>query len=92
VLMLASLVVELIVYNGLSFPVPLDAYASGVLVINIYHAIHLLMALTVGGLMLGRLRSGRLAGRDYVIRATGYWFYWVAISAVLMAIVLLTIK
>ncbi len=92
VLMLASLVVEMIVYNGLNFPVPLDAYASGVLVINIYHAIHLLMALTFGGLLLGRLRSGRLAGRDYVIRAVGYWFYWVAISAVLMAIVLLTIK
>ena len=92
ILMLGSLVASIIVYNGLNYPVPLDAYASGILAINIYHAIHVLMAVTVGGLMLGRLRSGRLAGRDYVIRSVGYWYYWVAVSAVLMAVVLLAIK
>ncbi len=92
VLMLASLVAEMVVYNGLNYSAPLHAYASDILYINIYHALHLLLALTIGGLVIGRLRSGRLAGRDYVIRAAGYWFYWVAISAIILMLLQLLIK
>ncbi len=92
VISLGALAGDLIVFAGLKFAIPFHAYGSGIETFVLYHALHLLIALVAGGLMLGRLYKGRLAGRDYVVTATGYWFWWVAVSAVATALVMVTIK
>ncbi len=92
VISLGALAGDLIVFSGLGYRTPFHAYASGIEVFTLYHALHLVIALIAGGLMLGRLLKGRLTGRDYVLQATGYWFWWVAASAVLYALLTITIK
>ena len=91
-LMAASLITNMIGYDKLPYQAPLHAYASGIMFMMIYGAVHVLLLLTIGGLMIGRLRSGRLNGRGYVVQATGYLFYWVAISAVIVMALTLVVS
>jgi cytochrome c oxidase subunit 1 len=88
----AALVGDLLLFAGLNFAVPFHAYASWMELFVFYHGIHLLLAVVIGGLVLGRLYSGRLAGRDYVIRAAGYWFWWVAAAAVVTTLLTAFVK
>ena len=92
VITLAALVGDLVLFAGLNFAVPFHAYASGIELFVFYHGIHLLIALIVGGLVIGRLFSGRLQGRGYVLKAAGYWFWWVAAAAVLTTLATAFIK
>ena len=69
ILMAASLVTDMVAYNKLPYQAPLHAYASGIMLMMIYHAFHVLLTLMIGGLLIGRLSSGRLKGRDYVVEA-----------------------
>ncbi|MGP0101240.1 MAG: cbb3-type cytochrome c oxidase subunit I [Solirubrobacteraceae bacterium] len=90
---IVALVGDVLTFGGLGYAVPLHAYGSFIALFIVYHAVrHLLIGVLVGALVLGRLYSGRLAGRDYVIQATGYWFWWVAITAVVMTVLIATIK
>jgi len=90
---IAALVGDVLTFGGLGYSVPLHAYGSFMALFVVYHAVrHLLIGVLVGALVLGRLYSGRLAGRDYVIQATGYWFWWVAITAVVMTVLIATVK
>ncbi len=89
---LAALVGDILVFTGLNYPSPLHAYGSFISLFVIYHAVrHLVVGVLIGALVLGRLLSGRLAGRDYVVQATGYWFTWIGITAVIMLVLMLTI-
>ena len=93
VISLVALVGDVLIFGALDYTLPLHAYGSFMGLFIIYHAVrHLLIAVVVGALVLGRLYSGRLAGRDYVLQATGYWFWWIAITAVIMAVLMATIK
>jgi heme/copper-type cytochrome/quinol oxidase subunit 3 len=92
VLTVAALVGDLLVFAGLNFAVPFHAYASGIETFVLYHGFHLLVTVIVGGLVMGRLFSGRLAGRDYVLKAAGYWFWWVAAVAVMTTLLTAFIK
>jgi heme/copper-type cytochrome/quinol oxidase subunit 3 len=93
VISLVALVGDVLIFGGLNYTLPLHAYGSFMGLFIIYHAIrHLMIAVVVGALVLGRLYSGRLAGRDYVLQATGYWFWWIAITAVIMTVLMATIK
>jgi heme/copper-type cytochrome/quinol oxidase subunit 3 len=93
VISLVALVGDAVMFARLGYPLPLHAYGSFMALFILYHAFrHLLIAVLVGALVLGRLYSGRLAGRDYVIEATGYWFWWIAITAVVMTVLMATIK
>ena len=59
----------------------------------IYHAFrHLIVGVLIGALVLARLYRGRMVGRDYVIRATGYWFWWIAITGASTLVLVLTIS
>ena len=89
---LAAFVGDLFVFAALKFPVPFHAYASGIETFVLYHAFHLLITLIIGGLVMGRLLSGRLARRSYVLTAAGYWFWWVAAGAVMTTLVTAFIK
>ena len=93
VISIIALVGDVLVFAGLHYSLPLHAYGSFMGLFIVYHAVrHLLIAVLVGALVVGRLYSGRLAGRDYVIQATGYWFWWIAITAVVMTVLIATIK
>ncbi len=93
VISIGALVGDVLTFGGLGYAVPLHAYGSFMSLYIVYHAVrHLLIGVVIGALVLGRLYSGRLAGRDYVIQATGYWFWWVAITAVVMTVLIATIK
>ncbi len=93
IISIVALVGDVVVFGNLDYTLPLHAYGSFMGLFIIYHAVrHLLIAVLVGALVLGRLYSGRLAGRDYVLQATGYWFWWIAITAVIMTVLVATIK
>ena len=92
VISLAALAGDLVVFADLKFATPFHAYASGIELFVLYHAFHLLIALIAGGLALGRLLKGRLAGREYVMSAVGYWYWWVAVMAVALTVVMATVK
>ena len=89
---LVALVGDLAVFADLNYPAPLHAYGSFMSLFILYHALrHLVVGVLIGALVLGRLLKGRLAGRDYVIQATGYWFWWIAITAIVQLVLMITI-
>jgi heme/copper-type cytochrome/quinol oxidase subunit 3 len=93
VVSLAALVGDVLVFGTLNYPSPLHAYGSFIGLFVIYHAVrHLIVGVLIGTLVLARLYRGRMAGRDYVIQATGYWFWWIAITAVAMMVLVITIQ
>jgi heme/copper-type cytochrome/quinol oxidase subunit 3 len=92
VIAVAALVGDVLLFAGLNFAVPFHAYASWMELFVFYHGIHLLLTVIIGGLVLGRLYSGRLADHGYVIKATGYWFSWVAVAAVLTTLLTAFVK
>ena len=49
--------------------------------------VHLLLAIIIGILMLGRILRGRLAGFGFMAEVTGYWWYYTVLSALLLWIV-----
>jgi cytochrome c oxidase subunit 1 len=90
---LAALVGDLVVFADLNYPAPLHAYGSFMSLFILYHAIrHLVVGVLIGALVLGRLLKGRLAGRDYVIQATGYWFWWIAFTATIQLVLMIAIS
>jgi heme/copper-type cytochrome/quinol oxidase subunit 3 len=82
IIALAALIAQLIALFSLRYPSPIHAYASLVLIMTAYHAIHLFITVIVGFLLLGRISRGRIAGQEYVAEVSGYWWYYVAIAAV----------
>jgi cytochrome c/quinol oxidase subunit I len=82
-LTLAGFVGSLVVFAGLKEPVPLHAYASSISLLVLFHAWHLIAALVMGLLVLGRLFKGRIGGREYVIQIVGWWLWYTAILAVI---------
>ena len=93
VISLAALVGDVLVYGALDYPAPLHAYGSFMALFVLYHAFrHLVAGVLIGALVLGRILRNRMSGRDYVMQATGWWFWWIAITAVLMLVLMATIQ
>ena len=85
VLMLAVGVAETWLGAALKYGGPhitIDAYQSVQLLIVWYTAVHLLLAAAIGILMFGRILRGRVAGREFIVEVTGYWWYYTVISGV----------
>ncbi len=61
-----------------------DAFQSLVLLVTGFAALHILVTTCIGLLLGGRVMRGRLAGREYIVQATGYWWYYTVISTVLI--------
>jgi uncharacterized membrane protein len=62
--------------------VPIHGYGSLVIIMSAYHGIHLLITALIGFLLLGRIRNGRIVGHEYVAEVSGYWWVYVAVSAI----------
>jgi hypothetical protein len=49
-----------------------------------FAAIHLLLATIIGLLLGGRVLRGRLAGHEFIVEVTGYWWYYTVIASLLL--------
>jgi heme/copper-type cytochrome/quinol oxidase subunit 3 len=83
VLALAMLVAQIIVVFSIRFAVPIHGYGSLVIIMSAYHAVHLLITSLLGFLLLGRIQHKRMVGHEYVAEVSGYWWVYVALSALM---------
>ena len=64
-----------------------NSYASCLMVLSGAHVFHLLITLVLGAGIWNRARREPLIGsNEWHARVVGYWWYWVAFSAVLVAL------
>ncbi len=84
VLMLAAGVGETWIGETLRYGVPIQAYESVQLLVVWFTAVHLLLAAIIGLLLGGRILRGRLAGHEFIVEVTGYWWYYTAIASLLL--------
>jgi hypothetical protein len=84
VLMLAAGVSETWIGEALRYSVPIQAYESLQLLITWFTAIHLLLAAIIGLLLGGRILRGRLAGHEFIVGVTGYWWYYTVVASLLL--------
>lgn len=70
---------------------PLHAYASAMDLFLLFHGWHMVIALVIGLIPLGRLRRGRLGDRHYSIQIVGWWMWYSAITAIVMMVVTLAV-
>jgi len=68
----------------LGYEQPFDAYVSLVLLFTWYSAIHFLLAVVIGLLVLGRALRGRMAGALYLVTTSGYWWYYTVVASLVM--------
>ncbi|GLV60046.1 hypothetical protein KDH_68690 [Dictyobacter sp. S3.2.2.5] len=83
-LMMLALAGQIWIGVTLGYAQPFDAYVSLVLLFTWYAAIHLLLAVIVGLLVLGRVLHGRMADAVYLVSATGYWWYYTVAAGLVM--------
>ena len=69
---------------SLRYGIPISAYQSMELLVTWFTATHLLLAAIVGILLLGRILRGRLAGHEFIVEVTGYWWYYTVIAGILL--------
>jgi heme/copper-type cytochrome/quinol oxidase subunit 3 len=74
-------VVQVITVFSIRYPAPIHGYGSLVIIMSAYHAIHLLVTSLIGFLLLGRITHNRIVGHEYVAEVSGYWWVYVAVSA-----------
>jgi hypothetical protein len=84
VFMIASLVGQIWIGATLGYAAPFHAYVSLIMFLTWYSAVHLLLAVIIGLLLLGRILRGRLNGHTYIVGVTGYWWYYTVASALIM--------
>ncbi len=72
---------------SLGFPSPLHGFSSMTILIGTYHGLHLLVTAIATLLILGRLANRRLVAQGYLIEVVGYWWYYVAVVAVVIWLV-----
>ncbi len=84
VLVLAAGVAQTWIAVTLRYSTPIHAYESVQLLVAWFTAIHLLLAAIIGLLLGGRILRGRLAGHEFIVEVTGYWWYYTVIASVLL--------
>ncbi len=84
VFMIAALVGQIWIGATLGYGAPFHGYVSLIIFLTWYSAVHLLLTVIIGLLLLGRILRHRLAEHSYIIEVTGYWWYYTVISALIM--------
>lgn len=86
VFMLVAMTVQIVISVTLnrSYTTPFDAYESVITLLMWMMAVKHFLAAVLGLLLLGRIMRGRLAGREYLAEAAGYWWYYTVIASLLM--------
>jgi len=83
-LMLVAAVGEIWIGATLSYGVPIQAYESVHFLITWFTAVHLVLAFIIGILLGGRILRGRLAGHEFVVEVSGYWWYYTVVASILL--------
>jgi heme/copper-type cytochrome/quinol oxidase subunit 3 len=81
VLVLTMLIAQIIQLFSIRYAVPIHGYGSLVIIMSAYHGIHLLVTALIGFLLLGRIQHNRIVGHEYIAEVSGYWWVYVAVSA-----------
>jgi hypothetical protein len=84
VIILAAAVGETWIGATLRYGVPIQAYESVHWLITWFTAVHLWLAFIIGILLGGRILRGRLAGHEFVVEVTGYWWYYTVVASILL--------
>jgi hypothetical protein len=86
VFMIVAMVVQIVISVTLNrgYTTPYDAYKSVITLLMWSMAVRHFLGFTLGLLLLGRIMRGRLAGREYLAEAAGYWWYYTVIASLLM--------
>ena len=83
-LVLAAAVGETWIGATLRYGVPIQAYESVHFLITWFTAVHLVLAFIIGILLGGRILRGRVAGHEFVVEVTGYWWYYTVVASILL--------
>ncbi len=90
---IAAVVLQYMQLTDLNFPQADNgymsaAYSSSILALGWANMFHILLAVIISFGILNRARLGRYEGRDaWQPRLVAYWWAWVAVSAILVALV-----
>jgi len=84
VIMLAAAIGETWIGATLRYGVPIQAYESVHWLITWYTAVHLWLALIIGILLGGRRLRRRLAGHEFIVEVTGYWWYYTVVASIIL--------
>jgi len=84
--MIVAMVVQLVISITLNraYTPPYDAYESVITLLTWFMAFKHLLAAIIGLLLFGRIMRGRIAGHEYLVEAAGYFWYYTAVSSLLM--------
>lgn len=83
-IMLAAAVGETWIGATLKYGVPIQAFESVHWLVTWFTAVHLWLAVIIGILVGGRILRGRLAGHEFVVEVTGYWWYYTVVASILL--------
>ena len=83
-LMLVAAIGEIWIGATLSYGVPIQAYESVHWIVTWFTAVHLVLAVIIGVLLGGRILRGRVAGHEFVVEVTGYWWYYTVVASILL--------
>ena len=82
--MLAAAVGETWIGATLNYGVPIQAYESVHWLVTWFTVVHLWLAVIIGILVGGRILRGRLAGHEFVVEVTGYWWYYTMVASIIL--------
>jgi hypothetical protein len=83
-IMLAAAVGETWIGATLKYGIPIQAFESVHWLVTWFTAVHLWLAVIIGFLLVGRILRGRLAGHEFVVEVTGYWWYYTAVASIIL--------
>ncbi|MEO7059381.1 MAG: cytochrome c oxidase subunit 3 [Lapillicoccus sp.] len=84
-LLVVDLVLQVSQMLNAGFRADDGAYASSWMALSGYHVFHLLLTLFIGIGVWNRARLGKFVTDRWHVRLVGYWWTWVAVSAVITA-------
>jgi len=85
-LMILAMVVQILIGITLNrgYTAPYDAYESVITLIVWSMALRHALAAILGLPLFGRIMRGRIAGYEYLVEASGYWWYYTVAASLLM--------
>jgi len=85
-LMILAMVVQILIGITLNrgYTAPYDAYESVITLLVWSMALRHLLAAILGLPLFGRIMRGRIAGYEYLVEASGYWWYYTVVASLLM--------
>ena len=84
VIMVAAAIGQTWIGGTLSYGIPIQAFESVHFLVTWFTAVHLWLAFIIGLLLGGRILRGRVAGHEFVVEVTGYWWYYTVIASILL--------